>query len=505
MIKIMNGPIYSHTSTNKFMSRYWFLFILLLCLFCQSTTACHGSEILVKNTIELAQGLQKLKPGDHLVLADGIWVDQYISFSGHGMPKAPITLRAQTPGKVIMTGKSRLDISGSWLIVDGLRFENGALEKGQHVIRFTGASGAANNSRLTNSTIINYNPANLKTRYFWVSLHGINNRVDHNRFEGQKNSGVTVAVSHRNGIEDRHLIERNYFLNRPAGKGNGFETIRIGTSDSSLSDSSTVVQHNLFERTDGEAEVISVKSGNNDIRYNTFSRVAGTVSLRHGNGNRVVGNYFLGGNAPATGGIRIMGENHLVANNYLQDLAGLDGGGILLICGNPDNKLAGYARVRNTVIAHNTLVDTGRPSIKLDRGCGKSDQTQLPENITIINNLISSKAAPLIEGQEGAKWTWSGNILYGASPGITPRPGVIIADPRLVKTAGGLWRPAVGSPAKNAGKANRFVNTDMDGQLRNHFFDIGADEISAAAVKFRPLTPQVVGPVWWKSSSQGRH
>ena len=51
---------------------------------------------------------------------------------------------------------------------------------------------------------------------------------------------------------------------------NGGETLRIGTSHYSLSDSFTVVENNYFERTNGEVEIISVKSGKNQIRNNVF-------------------------------------------------------------------------------------------------------------------------------------------------------------------------------------------------------------------------------------------
>ena len=93
-------------------------------------------------------------------------------------------------------------------------------------------------------------------------------------------------------MRDGLVIEYNYFMNRAPGDGNGFETIRIGTSDIASSDSGTVVQSNLFERTNGEVEIVSVKFGDNDIRSNTFRRAVGTVTLCHGNGNRVIGEFF---------------------------------------------------------------------------------------------------------------------------------------------------------------------------------------------------------------------
>ena len=99
-------------------------------------------------------------------------------------------------------------------MVDGLKFEGGALAADDHVVEFRGSRGEATNSRLTNSAIIDYNPASVDTRYFWVSLYGQNNRVDHNYFEGQNHSGVTVVVWRRN--RGRPPPDRRQLLRRPA-------------------------------------------------------------------------------------------------------------------------------------------------------------------------------------------------------------------------------------------------------------------------------------------------
>ncbi|MEL6824276.1 MAG: chondroitinase-B domain-containing protein, partial [Calditrichota bacterium] len=47
---------------------------------------------------------------------------------------------------------------------------------------------------------------------------------------------------------------------------------------------------------------MSVKTCDNIIRYNTFRRSKGTLSLRHGNRNVVDGNFFLGEGKEGTGG-----------------------------------------------------------------------------------------------------------------------------------------------------------------------------------------------------------
>ena len=460
--------------------------------------ACLAGEILVRTADEIALALHKASPGDSIVLTDGIWTDQYIRFEGGGTEQAPLVLRAQTPGRVVLTGTSRLDISGHWLVVEGLRFESGALESGQHVIRFTGNRGEATNSRLTNVAIINYNPRDLHTRYFWVSLYGRNNRVDRCRFEGQNHSGVTVAVWRRPKIRDGHIMEYNHFLNRPPGDGNGFESVRIGNSDSASSDSGTLVQFNLFERTDGELEIISVKSGDNDIRFNTFWQAAGTVSLRHGDSNRVTGNFFIGDHVKGSGGIRAMGSGHVIVNNYLQDLAGRTGGGIVFSCGHADNRPAGNAPVTDVVVAHNTFVHNSKAAFKLDAGCGTQDRTERPVKIQLLNNLVAENNGPLFDGRAGEDLVLAGNLFFGKpAPAVVPS-GVRVADPTLTFAPDNLWRPGADSLAINSGVATDIVLTDMDGQERDRAPDIGADEHSTAPVLVKPLTAHDVGPHWIK-------
>ena len=74
--------------------------------------------------------------------------------------------------------------------------------------------------------------------------------------------------------------------------------------------SRTVVENNLFEQCNGDVEIVSNKSGENVYRHNTFVECVGALTLRHGKGCVVEGNYFLGHLAPQTGGVRIIGEDH---------------------------------------------------------------------------------------------------------------------------------------------------------------------------------------------------
>ncbi|MFP5304156.1 chondroitinase-B domain-containing protein, partial [Cobetia sp. SIMBA_158] len=74
---------------------------------------------------------------------------------------------------------------------------------------------------------------------------------------GKRNKGVTVAVrlNTPQSQQNHHKIDNNYFGYRPTFGSNGGETLRIGTSHYSLTDSYTLVENNYFERTNGEVEI----------------------------------------------------------------------------------------------------------------------------------------------------------------------------------------------------------------------------------------------------------
>ncbi len=463
-----------------------------------------ATDFFASNASQISSAMNSAGPGDTIIMTDGVWTNQNIDFAGFGTAANPITLRPQTPGGVTLNGDSTLSISGNWLVADGLNFEGGALSSG-NVVEFRGSNGNATNSRLTNSAIVDYNPSNINTRYFWVSLYGDNNRVDHNYFKNQNHSGVTV-VDWSDGTTSGHQIDNNHFADRPEGNGNGFETIRIGTSTYSMSNSNVIVENNLFERTDGEIEIISNKTGGNIYRYNTFYDSAGTLTLRHGNNATVEGNFFLGNGKDQSGGVRVIGEDHTIINNYFANLDDRADGVISLTAGVVNSPLNRYFQVKNTVIAHNTVIDPNGPAVTFDYlydpvpdpNNGEL-QNLLPEDITMANNLFRSSGGDIFEGLEGSGWTWEGNIAFGGGLGPkTGDAGITVIDPQLTLGTDGLWRPGSGSPTVNGGSGNysAILTTDMDGQARIGVFDVGADEFSAAAIVRAPLTADDVGPDW---------
>ncbi len=463
-------------------------------------SAAHADDIFVSSAAEITTALASALPGDVLVMTNGVWNNQNIRFLGTGTASQPITLRAQTPGQVILTGSSTLEIGGEHLVVDGLYFKDGVLSAGDHVIQFRRGSTYAYNCRLTNTVIENVNNPDIEERFSWVSIYGTDNTVDKCRFDGFVNRGVTLVIW--DDWPNRHTIERNHFLDRPRYTGpedaNGFETIRIGTSDVSMLSSQSIVHENLFERCDGEAEIISNKSFDNTYTNNTFLESKGTLTLRHGNNALVEGNFFLGNNVSLTGGVRIIGEDHTVRNNYFENLDGRAGGVIVFESGTPNPVVSEYFQVKNAAVAHNTIVNCTDYAFRLDGGYSSSGRNLLPENCVIADNAVTTPSSNAVRGPDDGI-TWLGNMFHGLGLGFSPTPAGItmLGSSPFTAATDGLLRPSTGSPLIDAANASYTPTVDMDGQARDASPDVGADEVSTLTATIAPLTEEDVGPDWW--------
>ncbi len=470
----------------------WFLFAVAL----------RASELQVTHSFQLSTAITQAQPGDIIVMQDGAWADADILFSANGTASHPVTLRAQTLGRVQLTGQSRLRISGNHLVVDGLVFANGYRTSGE-VISFQESSAAvANHCRLINCSIIDYNPPDMAADTKWVGLYGASNRVEYCYFRGKTNAGTTLVVwvDARPNTPNYHVISRNYFGFRPALGVNGGESIRIGTSDVSFNESRTTVEENYFERCNGDAEIISSKSLENTFRHNTFVECEGSLCLRHGNGSVVEGNYFFGNHKPLTGGVRIIGDDHTVYNNYFVDLAGTASRAPLAIMqGMASSPLNGYFQVHRATVAFNTFVNCTNAFVIGLSGtlAGATNVTTLPPiDCVIANNIVSQPAGKIIDQRiTPENLLWQGNIFFGATLGITTNDGTSRVNPLFAMTADGLWRPSLSSPALgNAQGSYNFATNDFEGDVRSSVKDIGCDQLSAAAPIHPPLTTNNVGP-----------
>jgi poly(beta-D-mannuronate) lyase len=376
----------------------------------------HHQPAPKKYFIGSAEELKKLRlqPGDTVVLKAGTWTDQKLELKASGTEKSPVVMKAAVPGGVKLTGSSILHIEGKWLVVSGLYFIDGD-PGNEPVINF---HDSATWCRLTNTAVVNCNPVDKTVTTQFVSMHGAHHRVDHCYFENKTNHGPTLVVW-LSAKPNYHQIDHNHFGPRKPLGVNGGETIRIGTSTWSLYDSYTTVEHNLFEHCDGELEIVSNKSCHNTLRYNTFFESQGTLTLRHGNDALVYGNFFIGNNIKNTGGIRIIGERHVVYNNHFHDLKGSGASAAISIMdGMPNSPLTGYYQVKRAQVFSNTMINCEEA---FSLGTGKrEDRYLVPVDCEIRDNRVLMGNKVVVWGDSLQNLRMENNLLYSDSKAQLP-------------------------------------------------------------------------------------
>lgn len=364
------------------------LFLWLGLISLSLVIGCSPSKGLVRTVDEFNAAVEKAQPGDKIVLANGVWKDAELVFTGKGTAEAPITLTVEEKGKVSFEGQSNLSIAGEYLLVEGLVFKNGYTPTGEVISFRKNKEELCNNCRVTECVIDNYNNPERFESDKWVVVYGKNNRVDHCYLTGKRNHGVTLAVrlNTEESRENFNRIDHNYFGHRPILGANGGETLRVGTSHYSLTNSNTNVENNYFDRCNGEHEIISSKSCQNIYRNNTFFECQGTLTMRHGNETLVESNYFFGNGKANTGGIRIINETQKVINNYCEGLTGYRFRGALVVMnGVPNSPPNRYFQVIDSEASNNTFVNCDHIQL-----CAGSDEERsaTPKNTSISNNIF---------------------------------------------------------------------------------------------------------------------
>ena len=375
---------------------------------CMLLIACSNSKIVnsikVTNIDELNKAIDSSEAGNQIILANGIWKDVQIKFRGKGTIDNPITIKAETTGKVTIEGESYLKFGGEYLVVEGLYFKNG-FSPSNAVIDFKISSKdkpdeISNNCKVTNCVIEDFNKPKRDKSDLWVQFWGRHNTLSNCYIAGKTNRGPTVRVSIAGieSINNYHQIVNNHFGPRPVKGGPSGETIQLGDSYTSMSPSHTMVANNLFEECNGEVEVISSKTNFNIFKNNVFYKSEGSLVTRHGNYSMIDGNYFIGdGENENYGGIRIINTGHWVVNNYFYGLKGKSFRSPLAVMnGIPKSPLNRYNQVTDVVVAFNTYVNCSSPW-QFGVGTNIAQAKVLPKSeirsarairTTVANNII---------------------------------------------------------------------------------------------------------------------
>lgn len=373
----------------------------------------------VKSSEEF-NALKSLHPGDTILWENGEYRDVTIKLKAQGTEDTPVVFRAQTFGKVIFKGASSISLDGQWCVAEGFTFNELDTSAKYSVLTTTKRSSGC---RFSDCRVDGKGSKSSSVDTKWVSLYGHHNEVSYCTFHDKRNMGCLLVVWMEEGVVPTHTIKNNSFY-RPythyddSGKPrNGQESIRIGTSTYSLNDANCVVSGNHFYKCDGErAEIISNKSCGNLYEGNLFDDSVGTLTLRHGNRCVVRGNYFTSSGREDVGGVRVIGEDHLVENNVMQNLTGSAyNTALCVVKGESEAELNGYWTVKNLVYRNNTIIDCLN-GINLNYG-KRDTQDSYPVNLQFTDNLIvSSKSYHIVfrvQDMPLSEIEWNTNVVYG--------------------------------------------------------------------------------------------
>lgn len=481
----------------------------------------------VRSESELLSALKNLNGADIIEILPGEYnLNAKVIITTSATKENPAIIRAKKPGTVKFIGNTWFSFkNASFITLEGMEF----LSNDGPAVELLGC----NNVRVTNNVF------HLKEtkRSSWVYIGDeegakINtshhNRIDHNLFENKKELGNFITIEGTMApefqVSQYDLIDNNYFRDIGPRAENVLEAIRIGSSYVSLSSGFTVIEKNLFERCDGDPEVVSIKSSDDTVRYNTFRECLGVVSLRHGNRSTVDGNYFFGNGRTGefvdntnkkwilgTGGVRFCGDNMKITNNYFEGLTGVNwDASLALTNGDADYgmgfPLTKHFRSRYILVAFNTFVNNkSNIEIGYDGGGFQNNWWKLPPSeITIANNVVVGKEGKLIDVITAPiNSLLMGNYLFPQNSALIggkfADDEVKVVNPKLEKV-GDVWTLSKHSPIrkKSIGKFP-VVNRDIHGQARSVKTDPGCDEINHSNKINKPLTKEDVGPSWYKA------
>jgi hyaluronate lyase len=463
----------------------------------------------------------------------------------------PIKIYAVKPGGVLVNAPSYLLFSGRGIIFAGVDFGSGCgqLSTNADIVRANYSSRYITFSHLRFTACGSTNSSGNDVH--WIRLGGFNNTIEYCSFnerpENSSNATVWIMPDISEGGIDlprNHWIHHCYFGTRYAGTVNGFEAIRIGVGDVQTFDLRTVVEKNVFYRsiwrTDGtpagEPEIISNKSKGNIIRNNTILESQGGICLRTGQYCTVEGNFILGSGYYSGGGIlmgapsirqrgiRVIGKNHIIRNNYVANMSGTDAAAALCVMsgeanyyeGDPANYLPQtgfYLPADNAQIYNNTFINCA----EMNLGYLAPDSYGAPASPTgvriynnvwqgngtassvVVRDTTSTTSAPgyipIVLGGSG------GNYIYETSStkyGWNGLGGGVYSDsvsPAITDTSGNYKIPTSSSPLLGAANATLCATTDIRGYDRPATGrDIGCYERDATgSTAYAPMLRSEVG------------
>lgn len=434
---------------------------------------------------ELTGRAQAARPGDTLVIRDGVYANWRATIAGKGTEKEPITIRPETPGGVMFRLRTRIDITGDWVVFRELRFE--------HCDSTLCIRGGSHN-RVTQCQFFHCgSPHSTFAHILRVDMGSHYNRVDHCYFTGSKSMsmGQRNDQRHPDNVGTHNRYDHNVFRDIIRIWINGQENIQLGQGVPWDAELNALVDHNLFDNAWGDGEIFSSKTSRNTFRYNVAANCPhSTFTLRGGDNAMVEGNILVNNG----GGIRIFGRNHRIVNNLIMDC---DGAAITFQIGHARGRSKGVPAT-DCLIANNTLINNSA-GIAAARTTDREDWR--PRRNRIVNNVFVAPWGIFNSPNGRVDPMADRNLFWSTGSAEIGMKGThaLVADPRLVGEGASI-RLSSGSPAIDRAVPLDGLREDRHGNPRplGAAPDLGADEfVPQGRLAAKRLLPSIPAPRRW--------
>lgn len=373
--------------------------LILATLLLMGTKMAFCKNYLIHNEQEFNRISQQIKAGDVVSIANGTYAPWALSINTTGSAAKPITIQAETTGKVIFTGdveQAIFKLTGSYTVLKGITFTACNLVKADKHVGVLVQLDNSQHCRLSDCTFTGNVAKTQFTPAVIVSGNGGYNQVDHCTFAGNvdnqelqvkitKESHPVYTLINNNVFKDKNKVSWKVF--------NGGECVQIGQDPVLLGtqQAKTTVRDNQFIRCKGEAEVISNKSSDNSYIHNYFEDCDGELVMRGGHDCVVDSNTIKGGNS----GIRVNGTGHRITNNNISN----EKTAIRLMYGMAKNKTEiGFYIAASDCLIRNNHIENATTGILIgdSKGLdwtGKFDTTRYPsrvmQDVAPYNNTVA--------------------------------------------------------------------------------------------------------------------
>ncbi len=473
--------------------------------------------VTVSSDTELKEAMSATTKPSKIIIADGEYTSFNFTISQSGSAAEPFVVEAQTPGGVIVTDGAQVKITGSYVTLSGIYFkdgfEKGGMDKGEPVIEIVG-----DNVRVTQCAFVNCNNrASVASMYQSAEKRMPQfTRIDHCYFADNLGWRLYLDLGNRVPSDDPqyamyYRIDHNYFSTPYKMAENTGSAMRIGLGQLGLG--RCLIDNNLFERQDGETELIENKSHENVYISNTFRNCRSQMSFRQGRGIIFLHNQFEATDSKYRyGGLGMWMNDHIVAGNYFSLPWGaftsldknikerkdkFEPAAVQFTCGyknfkNSDNSYASHLTAQNNTIANNLFFNCSDPIFNMAffkkwMEINTSYDAAVPFGNIVTGNVYgySTTSYPELVVMEEGDNTIEGNTLVTPKKGATPQY-IAIESEQLTKAQ--EWLATI--PGVAAG------DFDLAALANSRVAEIEKRGKKVEVVRTEPHTFKTVGPDW---------